>query len=67
MQVTRTGQLAGLLLTSALALTACGSGDNTKTTAPTTATKPAATGGAAGTACATGSLSAQGSTFQANA
>ena len=68
MQVTRTGQLAGLLLTSALALTACGSGNNTTT--PTTATKPGTTGGpttAAGASCATGSLSAQGSTFQANA
>ncbi len=61
MKVTRTGQLAGLALVSALALSACGSGDNTSTT-------PTATGTPAGTAnCAKGSLSAQGSTFQANA
>ena len=67
MQVTRTGQLAGLLLTSALALTACGSGDNTSKTT-NAATKPSATGGTtADASCATGSLSAQGSTFQANA
>lgn len=73
MQVTRTGQLAGLLLTSALALTACGSGNNTATpTTPKASSEPAptASGGAtpaADASCATGSLSAQGSTFQANA
>ncbi len=64
MKLTRTGQLAGLAVVGALALTACGSGDNTTT--------PKATGtaggtGAATTGCATGSLSAQGSTFQGNA
>ena len=57
MKVTRTGALAGLTLFSALALTAC-SGDNTET--PTASGTPKAD-------CATGSLSAQGSTFQANA
>ena len=63
MQVTRTGQIAGLLLTSALALTACGSGDNTSNTKQVGAA-PKSSGNAS---CAAGSLSAQGSTFQANA
>jgi phosphate transport system substrate-binding protein len=61
-KVTRTGKLAGLTLVGALSLTACGSGNN-KTA---TTTNPSASGtGSAG--CATGSLSGQGSTFQANA
>jgi phosphate transport system substrate-binding protein len=58
-KVSRTGQLAGLVVVSALALTACGSGDNS------TVANPSSSTGSAG--CATGSLSAQGSTFQANA
>ncbi|MGB8652230.1 MAG: phosphate ABC transporter substrate-binding protein PstS [Mycobacteriales bacterium] len=58
MKVSRTGQLAGLVVVSALALTACSSGDNT--------TSPKA-GSSAAAGCATGSLSAQGSTFQQNA
>ena len=57
MKVMRTSQLVGLTLAGALALTACGSGDN-NTTPPAS--------NAAGD-CPTGSLSAQGSTFQANA
>ena len=59
MTVSRTGRLAGLVAVGALLLSACGSGDNTSTTTSTTG------GDTAG--CATGSLSAQGSTFQQNA
>jgi phosphate transport system substrate-binding protein len=59
--VSRTGKLAGIAVVGALALTACGSGNNTPS--------PAATGSAATSAagCASGSLSGQGSTFQLNA
>jgi phosphate transport system substrate-binding protein len=57
MTVSRTGTLAGLTLVGALALTACGSGNNDNST----------TNASNKTSCATGSLSAQGSTFQANA
>jgi phosphate transport system substrate-binding protein len=58
-KVTRTGTLAALTVASALALTAC-SGDNNP--------KPSASASSSSSAdCATGSLSAQGSTFQANA
>jgi phosphate transport system substrate-binding protein len=56
-KVTRTGQLAGLVVAGTLALSACGSGNNTTPTA-SSSTKPN---------CATGSLSGQGSTFQQNA
>src|SRR3954454_20091195 len=56
MLVSRTGALAGLTLVGALALTACGSGNNASTT-----------NSSSSTSCKTGSLSAQGSTFQANA
>lgn len=67
MQFTRTGSFAGLVLSSALALTACGSGNNT-TAVSSSAPTSAAGGSAAGAAyCATGSLSGQGSTFQQNA
>jgi phosphate transport system substrate-binding protein len=59
--VSRTGKLAGLAVLSALALTACGSGNNT------TSTTPKATSSTGSAGCATGSLSAQGSTFQGNA
>ena len=67
MRATRTSTIAGLMITSALALSACGSGDNTNT-APVAAGSPT-TGSTAGTdaSCGTGSLSGQGSTFQANA
>jgi phosphate transport system substrate-binding protein len=58
----RSGFLAGIALTAAIALAACGS-DNTEA--------PAAGGNASGAAanivCGTGSLTAQGSTAQANA
>lgn len=64
---TRTGALAGLVLTSALALSACGSDNNTTTT-------PAASGGASAGAsaasnitCAKGSITAAGSSAQKNA
>lgn len=64
MKVTRTGHLTGLVLVSALALSACSSGNNNSGS-------PSATGGTSSktdtATCATGSLSAQGSTFQANA
>jgi phosphate transport system substrate-binding protein len=61
--VSRTGKLAGIAVVGALALTACGSGNNNTAAPPATGTSgtPAATG------CATGSLSGQGSTFQLNA
>src|SRR5439155_4060648 len=53
--------LAGLTLTATLALTACGSDNNSS---PST---PSGSGGGAAISCATGSLNAQGSTAQANA
>jgi phosphate transport system substrate-binding protein len=59
-KVTRTGTLAGLTLASALALTACSSGNNDNGGTPSASSSSSAD-------CATGSLSAQGSTFQANA
>lgn len=63
MKVTRTttGRLAGLTLLGALALTACSNGDNTSDGGTPTASSSSSAD------CATGSLSAQGSTFQANA
>jgi phosphate transport system substrate-binding protein len=57
--VTRTGRIAGLTVVGALALTACGSNDNTTAGGGSTATTSAN--------CASGALSAQGSTFQQNA
>jgi phosphate transport system substrate-binding protein len=61
----RTGSLAGVTLVSALALAACGSGNNTNASTSTSTNPSAISSGAA--SCATGSLSGQGSTFQANA
>lgn len=61
MKVTRSGALAGLVLASALSLTACGS-DNEDSPAV------AASGSTAGSLdCASGSLTAAGSSAQANA
>jgi phosphate transport system substrate-binding protein len=60
--VTRVGALAGFTLVGALALTACSSGDN----GTGTGTTPSASSSSSAD-CAAGSLSAQGSTFQANA
>ena len=65
MTVSRTGSIAGLVLTSALALSACGSDNNAETT-------PAAGGGSssagsANSSCGTGSLTAAGSSAQNNA
>ena len=61
--------MVGLVLSSALALTACGSGNNTSSTAsaPATPASVGASSAAAASYCATGSLSGQGSTFQQNA
>ncbi|GAC1445512.1 MAG: phosphate ABC transporter substrate-binding protein PstS [Mycobacteriales bacterium] len=74
MQLTRTGSLVGVVLSSALALTACGSGNNTSTSSASSAGSSPTTGSSAGASassgasyCATGSLSGQGSTFQQNA
>ena len=57
MKVSRTGQLAGLTLAGALALTACGSDNNDDTTNATSNDK---------ISCATGDLKGAGSTFQKN-
>ena len=68
MKVMRTARLAGLATVGALALAACGSGDNTTTTSAGSTPAPGSSAGASAAAgCATGSLSGQGSTFQANA
>ncbi len=77
MKVTRTARLASLATMGALALTACGSGNNTSTSPaggggasnnPAGGASSSGGGGAAAAAyCAKGSLSAQGSTFQQNA
>ena len=71
MTVSHTSKLAALVVMGSLALTACGSGNNTTATSGgstpgTTATGGTAAGGATA-GCATGSLNAQGSTFQGNA
>lgn len=62
MKISRSGALAGLALTSSLALTACGSDDNTSAAAagPVTSSSGSA-------ACARGSLNAAGSSAQKNA
>jgi phosphate transport system substrate-binding protein len=61
----RHGFLAGLtLIATTLALTACGSDNNSNNTGGAT---PGASGSAAAISCATGSLNVQGSTAQANA
>lgn len=62
--VSRSGKLAGIALVGSLALTACGSGNNSSA-APTATGSTGSATSAAG--CATGSLSGQGSTFQLNA
>ncbi|MGI5246969.1 phosphate ABC transporter substrate-binding protein PstS [Dactylosporangium sp. CA-139066] len=66
MNLKRHGLIAGIALTATLALAACGS-DNNEPTAP--ATNGAGSGAPAGggITCASGSLTAQGSTAQANA
>ena len=64
MKVTRSGSLAGLTLVAALALTACSSGNNDNSNG--NGGTPSASSSSSAS-CATGSLSAQGSTFQANA
>lgn len=58
--VSRTGTFAGLAVMGAVALTACGSGNNAST-------PNASASSSSKVACATGSLSGQGSTFQQNA
>jgi len=58
----RSGYVAGIALTAALSLAACGSDNNTSSTAGGAANASAAAG-----SCASGSLTAQGSTAQANA
>ena len=65
MKVSRTGKLAGLATVGALALTACGSGNNSTNTS--SGAPSAGSGGAPAAYCASGALSSQGSTFQANA
>ena len=64
MKLSRTGSLVGLVLTGTLALTACGS-DNNTTPAASGSTAPSASAGAI--ACATGSIKAAGSSAQKNA
>ena len=65
MKLSRTGRLAGAAMVGALALTACGSDDNTSST---TSSGPGSSGTATNAiACAKGTLNASGSTAQANA
>ncbi len=64
MLLTRTSALGALALTSALALSACGSDNNSAGAAGSTA-KPA--GGTASADCFSGTLNAEGSTAQKNA
>jgi phosphate transport system substrate-binding protein len=61
-KTTRSGALVGLVLSSALALTACGSDNETTSSAPS-----GGAGSSASTDCATGSITAAGSSAQANA
>jgi len=70
--VLQTGKLAGIVVLGALALTACGSGNNTSTPAggggsSSTSSAAGTTDSGGGAGCAKGSLSGQGSTFQGNA
>src|SRR5262245_35120920 len=58
--------MAGLALTATLALAACGS-DNNNTPSGTATSAGGASGGSGSISCASGSLTAQGSTAQANA
>lgn len=71
MTISRTGAVAGLVLTSALALAACGSDNNTTGSGTPSSGGSSSSTSAAGTVggvkCATGSLTAAGSTAQANA
>ncbi|MEV6923591.1 phosphate ABC transporter substrate-binding protein PstS [Dactylosporangium sp. NPDC051485] len=64
MNLKRHGIIAGIALTATLALAACGS-DNNEPSTPSTGGPSGGT--AAGPTCASGSLTAQGSTAQANA
>lgn len=64
MNLKRHGLIAGIALTATLALAACGSDNNEPAS---TATGGASGGAASGPTCASGSLTAQGSTAQANA
>ena len=61
MQVTRTGQIAGLVVAGALSLTACGSDNNTATGTPSSGSSSASK-----IDCAKGDLKGAGSTFQKN-
>lgn len=62
MKVTRTGQLAGLVVAGALALTGCGTDNNTQGATGGTPTS----GSSSSIACATGDVKGAGSTFQKN-
>ena len=64
MKVMRTGQLAGLVVVGALALTGCGSDNNTATPKATGA--PSTGSSSSAIACAKGDLKGAGSTFQKN-
>ncbi len=62
MTITRIGRTAGVALVGALALTACGSDDNTGTTAGS-----GGSGSSGTSSCPTGTLNAEGSSAQKNA
>lgn len=68
MTISRTGSLAGLVLTGALALSACGTDDNTTPVGSTSSgTGGAATSAGGAASCAPGTLTASGSSAQKNA
>ena len=72
MTFSRTGSLVGLVLTGTLALTACGSDNNTPAAggspaASATSTASSTGAPAGGISCATGSIKAAGSSAQKNA
>lgn len=67
MKLSRTGSLVGLVLTGTLALTACGSDNNTTPAASGSAAPSASASAASAIACATGSIKAAGSSAQKNA
>ena len=67
MTIKRFGRLTGVALVGALALTACGSDNNSGTSAGAGGSSSSASGSASSASCASGTLNAEGSSAQKNA